>query len=265
MAVDWKGVEHFAEEHWPYLIVGFVAMVGLFYTLSGSSAAAATTAPATAPAASSSGVDPTTAYVAGLQASTAQSQIQAGVTTAEDANTVTNNANILSYLGTTQGQQVQLDIAQVAGGVQTQIAAYQAATDINQTNASAASAAYIASVQAQADVANVAAQAAAGQNIQALSSLTSGFAAYSGAIAQESAADATAAAGVVGSNDQTAARTLQATFQGAAELAGAISSFGLTSALGAGSTSGYQLLPQGSSFTNLSSPVLAGANQPFNT
>lgn len=262
---DWKGVEHFAEEHWPYLAIGFVVMVGLFYTLSGSSAATATTAPATTTAASS-GVDPTTGYVAGLQASTAQSQIQAGVTVAEDTNTVTNNANILSYLSNTQGQQVQLDIAQVAGGVQTQIAAYQAATDINQTNASAASAAYIASVQAQADVANVAAQAAAGQNIQALSSLTQGFAAYSGSIAQMSAADATAAAGVVGSNDQTAARTLQATFQGAAALAGAISSFGLTSALGSSITGGYtQLLPQQSSFTNLSAPVLAGANQPFTT
>lgn len=265
MAVNWKGVEHFAEEHWPYLIVGFVVMVGLFYTLSGSSGSAAATTTAAAPAASS-GVDPTTGYVAGLQASTAQSQIQAGVTVAEDANTVANNANILTYLGTTQGQQVQLDIAQVAGAVQTQIAGYQAATDINQTNASAASAAYIATVQAQANVANVTAQAAAGQNIQALASLSNGFAAYSGAIAQESAADATAAAGVVGSNDQTAARTLQATFQGAATLAGAISSFGLTSAFGSSITGGYtQLLPQQSSFTNLSGPVLAGANQPFNT
>lgn len=233
--VDWKKVEKFAEAHWPYVLIGFVVLVGIFYTLSGSSTSSTggtstTTTTPTTTTVDTSGIDPTSAYLAQIQAASAADTAQA-----------------------------QLEAAQIAGAVQTQIANTTSAAQVAQSNASAASAAYIATTTAEANTANTAIAATSGQNIQAVNSLTQGFASYAGSLATMSAADATAAAGVVQSNDQTAGATLGATFAGAAALAGALSTGGLLGA--SGLTPNYRLLPTvGGGFVNLTSPPLLSLN-----
>ena len=217
--VDWKKVTGFVGEHWPYFVVGLVVIVGIFYTMgSGSSATS------TAPTSTTGTTDPN--YLAGLQASEALA-----------------------------GQNAQLQAANIAGQVQQNTAQIAANANVQESNASAASAAYIATVQAESNTANYAAAAAAGQNIQALNSVTQGFSAYAGSLAQQTAADATAAAGVANSNDQTAAATLGAAFSGAAALTGALNTAGLL-----GNTpirNNFSLLPTLSGFTNLTAPVIA--------
>ena len=219
MAVDWKGVEKFTLAHWPYFLIGFVVLVGLFYTLSSGSSSSSGTATATP---TTSTLDPNAAYAEQVAGAVQQDQV-AG----------------------------QLEAAQIAGQVQTVTANDQALADINQTNASASSAAYIATTQAEANTAQYALAAASGQNIQALQSLAQGFSAYTGGLAEQTAADATAAAGVASSNDQTAAQTLQAALGGAANLSNVLTQAGLFGSLSNSTKSGYLLLPNITSPTNL--------------
>ncbi len=183
---DWHGVADFAKKNWPYLAVGGVVLVGILYTLGGNSSATAATT-ATTPTSST-----TDDYAAALQAQSADASTQA-----------------------------QLDAAQITAAAQVQLGTIQANAQTDQANAAAASSAYIANTTAQTQVANYAVAASQGQTIQALNSLASAFGSYAGSIAQTSAADATAAAGVAQNNDLTASRTIGATLQGIASVVGA--------------------------------------------
>lgn len=227
--VDWKGTLKFAEAHWPYVLVGLVVIVGIFYTMGGSSGTTAAPADNTA---------------------------------ANDAAAVQSQANqIAGQVGVDQAQ-ASLEAAQIAGQVQTTIAQIQANAGVAQSNASAASAAYIATTQAEANTAQYATAAASGQNIQALNSLTQGFSSYTGALAQSIASDATAAAGVVASNDQAGTSTVNATIAGASIIGNALNSGGLFGSLSTNTRNGYLLLPgtSGGNVTNLlSSGVGAGS------
>jgi hypothetical protein len=196
---DWHGVADFAKKNWPYLAVGGVVLVGILYTLGGNSSATAATT-ATTPTSST-----TDDYAAALQAQSADASTQA-----------------------------QLDAAQITAAAQVQLGTIQANAQTDQANAAAASSAYIANTTAQTQVANYAVAASQGQTIQALNSLASAFGSYAGSIAQTSAADATAAAGVAQNNDLTASRTIGATLQGIASVVGAFETGGVLSNLSSG-------------------------------
>lgn len=182
--VDWHGVKEFTVKHWPYMLAGGVALVGVFYMMNGSGTTAATTAATT--------TDPTASsdYQAALAAQTAQSTL-AG-----------------QLQATALGYQAQTDQAQIA-----------ADATVAQANASANSGAYIAGVQAQTNISNYAIAAAANVIDSSNTALAQAFGSYAQAASQQTIATSAAASGVAKQNDVTAGTMLGNTLTGLGSIA----------------------------------------------
>lgn len=176
--MDLKRLGHFAEEHWPYVAVGTVALVGMLYLAGGfGSSGGNTAAAAPAPAPTASGADPAT--IAAQSALALQSII-------------------------TQGQILQ---AQIAAGATTQQAAITAGAS-----------AYNTQTAAIAQTTQVLAGTASGQNVQMAQALASGFSNYVLGTAQEVSAAAGAVASTAASNNAAAGNTISKTLTGIASI-----------------------------------------------
>ncbi len=210
MAIEWNKVGKFAEEHWPYMAIGGVVLVGLFYStgmFSGSSTGGtvATTSSLTPSATTTPDPNLTAelAYATGQQnAQTAQQQIAA-----------------------------QQNIAAITAQMQTQIAAITAAAQTTQNQANDTSAAYIKGLSAQSNIAGYSLAATQAQNAQYDQALAGGFQSFALASASEAQSAATGAAGIAAQNDQAAGNTIGKTLGGIANIIGAVNGTNFASGL----------------------------------